>query len=246
MKKTRLFLIDIDLSYLEYTAHYLSSTRDIEVVGYITDASQAVTQIARAQPDCVVLGLAQRSCYGLDLLRKLRAISPRTAFILWTAFSSNTVLQLSLETGADMFLCKPVPMEQLHKCILETTISKRKLIRERLAADEGATSPSPTSRIHYGLIDAGILPRMFGFSCLSESLYLLLKDGRLLCNLRRNLYPQVAQALRTTPENVERNMRTAIRHARGDDALSSMTNRQFLSFMLQKLTVNPDEAPLSA
>ncbi len=81
---------------------------------------------------------------------------------------------------------------------------------------------------------------------MSESLYLLLKDNRLLCNLRRNLYPQVAQALRTTPENVERNMRTAIRRARGDDALSSMTNRQFLSFMLQKLTTNPDEAPLSA
>ena len=242
MKKIRLFLIDIDLGYLEHTAQYLSSTRDVEVVGYVADAMQALPLIARTRPDCIVLSLAQRSCYALALLRSLRAIPEQPALIVCTAFLSETVLRLSREVGADMFLSKPVPLEHLHECIVGTTRVKRRLLEERRVLDADAASPSPTARIRQALVRAGIAPRLFGFACLAEALYRLSENERLLRNMRRNLYPQVAQALSTTPENVERNMRTAIHHARGVDTaeVSTLSNRQFLALMLRRLREDGD------
>ena len=126
MKKTRLYLIDIDLHYLEQTFQYLSATRDVEVVGYAVDAAQAQLQIARLDPDCIVLGLALRSCYGLALLRILRAIPSQPALIVCTAFPSETAMRMCRDVGADMFLSKPVTMADLHACIVETAQAKRR------------------------------------------------------------------------------------------------------------------------
>ena len=241
MKKIRLFLIDNDRSYLETTSQYLSSTREIEVAGYATDAAQAQLLIHRTQPDCIVLGLALRSCYGVALLRMLRAIPGEPALIVCTAFSSETAMQMCREVGADMFLSKPVPLEHLHDCVVRTTEAKRRLKKERLAVEAGLVFPAPTVRIRHALLREGVAPRLFGFSCLAEALYRLLEDERPLRNLRRNLYPQIARTLSSTPENVERNMRTAIRRARGDGEAAALSNRQFLARMVRRLREEPDD-----
>lgn len=237
MKKVRLFLIDIDLCYLERTAEYLSATRDVEVVGYVADAAQALPQIARTRPDCIVLSLAQRSCYALTLLRTLRAISTQQALIVCTSFLSEAALRLSRDVGADMFLSKPVPLEHLHECVVGTTRVKRRMLEEQRALEAGEGAPSPTARIRQTLMREGIVPRLFGFACLAEALYRLSENERLLRNMRRNLYPQIAQALSTTPESVERNIRTAIRRARSadGDGAAALSNRQFLARALQRL-----------
>ena len=187
MKKTRLYLIDIDLHYLEQTFQYLSATRDVEVVGYAVDAAQAQLQIARLDPDCIVLGLALRSCYGLALLRILRAIPSQPALIVCTAFPSETAMRMCRDVGADMFLSKPVTMADLHACIVETAQAKRRALAEKRALEDGQASPSPTVRIRYTLLHANVAPRLFGFSCLAEALYLLWDNERLLHNMRRNL-----------------------------------------------------------
>ena len=226
----------IDWHFLEQAYRYLSSTQDVEVIGYATDSAYALKQIQQTGPDCIVLGLAQKSCYGLALLRILRAIPSQPALIVCTSFSSDTAIQMCRDVGADMFLFKPVPFEQLHACIVDTTKTKLKSAREQRAIEAGFSSPSPTVRIRHALLCAGITPRLFGFSCLAEALY------RLLRNLRRNLYPQIAQTLVTTPENVERNMRTAIRRARGESDISSLSNRQFLGRMLRRLREEPQDS----
>ena len=240
MKKIRLFLIDIDPHYLELAFRYLSSTQDVEVVGYASDAARALALIGQAQPDCIVLSLAQRRCYGLALLRMLRAIPSQPALIVCTSFASETAIHMCRDTGADMFLNKPTPFSQLHDCVVETTRAKREMLREQRALETGRALPSPTARIRHALLIAGITPRLFGFSCLAEALHRLTEDERALRNLRRNLYPQVAQTLATSPENVERNMRTAIRHARGEGDIAALSNRQFLTRMLRGLQETPD------
>ena len=240
MNKVRLFLIDIDPRSLERTVQYLSATRDVDVLGYATDAAQAMLQIKRGMPNCIVLSLAQKCCYGLSLLRMLRTLPSEPALIVCTAFQSETALRMCQEIGADMFLAKPVPMEQLHACIIDTTGTKRRLLAERRALDAHCDQPSPSARLRRALLHMGIPSRLFGFSCLAEALYILQADERHLRNMRRNLYPRVAQALMTTPENVERNMRTAIQHARDDAEAATLSNRRFLARMLRKLREDDD------
>lgn len=235
MNKVRLFLIDIDPRFLERAAQYLSATRDVDVIGHTTDAAQGMLQIERGVADCVVLGLAQKCCCGLSLLRALRALPSQPALIVCTAFQSETAVQMCQEIGADMFLSKPVPMEQLHECIVDTSRMKRRLQAEQHALEARREPLSPTAVARRLLLSAGIPPRLFGFSCLAEALYLLHQDERRLRNLRRDLYPRVAQSLMTTPENVERNMRTAIHHAGSDEEAAKLSNRQFLLRMLRKL-----------
>ena len=51
MKKFRLYLIDIDRHFLEQAYRYLSSTQDVEVIGYATDSAYALKQIQQTGPD---------------------------------------------------------------------------------------------------------------------------------------------------------------------------------------------------
>lgn len=246
MKKIRLFLIDSNLAFLERVAEYLSTARDVEVVGYTVDVKDALSLISRAQPDCIVTGLALRSCYGLSLLRALRAIPYQPALIVYTSFSSETVLQLARDAGADMFLSKPAPLAHLHECVVSTTRTKRRILEEMRALDAGSHAASATSRIHRALTSAGISARLYGFACLSEALYLLMEDERLLRNLRRNLYPRIAQALGKSPESIERNMRTAILHAAQAQEAEPVSNQQFLRDMLGILRKTGGKTTLTA
>ena len=162
---------------------------------------RACSKSSAAWRTASVLGLAQKCCCGLSLLRALRALPSQPALIVCTAFQSETAVQMCQEIGADMFLSKPVPMEQLHECIVDTSRMKRRLQAEQRALEARRESAlPPTAAARRLLLSAGIPPRLFGFSCLAEALYLLHQDERRLRNLRRDLYPRVAQSLMTTPE----------------------------------------------
>lgn len=237
MKKIRVFLIDSSLRYLEWVTEYLSGARDIEIAGHAVDAAKAMHLIARTQPDCIVTGLALRSFYGLSFLRSLSAIPSRPALIVCTFFSSDTAVFMSKDIGADMFLIKPVSPSHLHECIVGTTLAKRRMLEQVRALTASSPVASATARIHRALVDAGVSPRLDGFACLSQALFMLMENERLLSNLRRNLYPSVGRLLDKTPESVERNIRTAIirAHAGEGEAQLCRTNHRFLADMLKKL-----------
>jgi CheY-like chemotaxis protein len=67
----RVLLVDDNADYRDLLRRLLEDHADAEVVGYVADGREALVEIARLQPDTVVLDLAMPRLDGLDLLSRL-------------------------------------------------------------------------------------------------------------------------------------------------------------------------------
>lgn len=56
----------------------------------------------------------------------------------------------------------------------------------------------------------GLTSKYQGYHQLAEAIRLVLGNDDFLLNVTKNIYPAVAKEMRTTPQSVERNIRTAI------------------------------------
>ena len=77
------------------------------------DGLSAWEAFVRKQPDVVILDIGLPRLDGLDVCRRLRALSERIAIIFVTSREDEFDRVLGLELGADDYLCKPFSMREL-------------------------------------------------------------------------------------------------------------------------------------
>jgi len=77
------------------------------------DGFEAVTQFEQAKPDFVFLDINMPNKDGLETLRDLRAISDDVPIFMLTSTADEYVVEQCVEDGADFFLRKDVPANQL-------------------------------------------------------------------------------------------------------------------------------------
>jgi DNA-binding NtrC family response regulator len=89
------------------------------------DGATAVRAIAEAsQPfDVVLLDLRLPDSNDLTLLSRLRQLSPRTQFILMTAFGTAEVVQGALDMGAFRVVAKPLDMNEVASLVVRAHAS---------------------------------------------------------------------------------------------------------------------------
>lgn len=238
MKKIRLFIVDDDREYIDQARRYLQASGEIEVVDAVSDGFDAARRILQAQPDCLLTGLVLRRVNGFSLLRAIHPGLKRCVVIVCGEFASPTAIEMSVRAGADMFLSKPVPLPHLQECVVSAVRMKRRLEAEKERAQAVAPAIPANAEVYRALLNRGISPRMQGFSCLAEGLHRLLDNRQLLRNLRRNLYPGIAETLHCSPESVERSIRLAIRRAVAGTDAQPDTNRRFLTRVLEEILEN--------
>jgi CheY-like chemotaxis protein len=67
----RVLLAEDDADHRDLTRRFLERDGTAEVVGYVSDGREALTEITRLHPDVVVLDLAMPRLDGLDVLARL-------------------------------------------------------------------------------------------------------------------------------------------------------------------------------
>jgi hypothetical protein len=67
----RVLLVEDDPDHRDLTRRFLEDEATAEVVGYVSDGREALTEIERLRPDTVVLDLAMPRLDGMDLLARL-------------------------------------------------------------------------------------------------------------------------------------------------------------------------------
>jgi len=77
------------------------------------DGLEAWRAFERALPDLVVLDILMPRMDGLELCRRLRALSERLPILFLTSRDEELDRVLGLELGADDYLCKPFSMREL-------------------------------------------------------------------------------------------------------------------------------------
>jgi two-component system, OmpR family, response regulator MprA len=91
--------------------------RALRLEGYRTELAEdgraALTAIAEAPPDAVVLDVLMPHVDGLDVCRRLRAAGDLTPVLVLTARDSVADRVRGLDAGADDYLIKPFALEEL-------------------------------------------------------------------------------------------------------------------------------------
>jgi DNA-binding NarL/FixJ family response regulator len=99
------------------------------VVARAGDGRAAVEAIERERPDLAVLDVQMPQLSGIEVARAVRATSPNTAFVFYTAFGDRSLLADALGAGARGFVLKEAPLQDLVRAV------------ERVAAGEAYVDP---------------------------------------------------------------------------------------------------------
>jgi DNA-binding NtrC family response regulator len=78
-------------------------------------AGEALAKFRRAKPPLVISDIRMPDGDGLSVMRQVRALSPRTAVILLTAFACVPDAVAAMKDGACDYLVKPVSFEELER-----------------------------------------------------------------------------------------------------------------------------------
>ena len=95
----------------------LSTQPDFAVVGEAGSGAEAVQQAADLRPDVVLLDLEMPGMDGVEALQQMRAHSPGMRVIVFTAFDSDERILAAVQAGAQGYILKGVPRDQLFEAV---------------------------------------------------------------------------------------------------------------------------------
>jgi len=121
---------------------------DIEVIGEAADGDEAVRLAQTLMPDVVVMDWAMPGTNGLVATRKITETLPKTAVIILSMHSEDTLVRQSLDAGARGYILKNVVDLGLETAIRKVAAGEIALDPQvaRLARLKGETHTSLTER----------------------------------------------------------------------------------------------------
>jgi two-component system response regulator PilR (NtrC family) len=127
--ETNILVVDDERSMREFLSILL------EREGYGTDkaedAEQALRLLDTGVYDLVISDVSMPGLSGLDLLERIKLVTPETAVLLITAFSTAEQAVEAMKLGAYDYIPKPFKVEEI-KVLVRNALEKRQLVRENL------------------------------------------------------------------------------------------------------------------
>ena len=96
-----------------------------EVVGEAGDGRSALEGIAETQPAAVLLDLSMPDMDGLQAIPEIRGGDPDVAIIVLSGFSADRMSGAAIERGADGYVEKGTPMQELRETT-RTAVARRR------------------------------------------------------------------------------------------------------------------------
>ncbi len=95
----------------------LETQPDFTIVGEAASGAQAVARAAELRPDVILLDLELPEMDGVAALRAIRAADPTAKVIIFTAFDTDERILGAVQAGAQGYLLKGAPREDLFQAI---------------------------------------------------------------------------------------------------------------------------------
>jgi DNA-binding NarL/FixJ family response regulator len=129
----RLLLVDDHPVVREGLAALLGRQTDLQVVAEASNGRQAIDLFRQHQPDLVLMDLQMPELGGVEAIKTIRAEFPTARFIVLTTFDGDEDIFRALQAGAQGYLLKDAPREELLAAI-RTVASGGKHIAPEVAA----------------------------------------------------------------------------------------------------------------
>ncbi len=95
----------------------LGTQPDFLVVGAAASGAEAVRLVDTLQPDLVLLDIEMPGMDGVEALKRLRVAQPAVRAIIFTAFDTDERIMQAVRAGAQGYLLKGAPREDLFNAI---------------------------------------------------------------------------------------------------------------------------------
>ncbi len=95
----------------------LGTQPDFEIIGAASDGEETLRQVATLRPDVLLLDLEMPHLDGVETLRRLATAGRSTPTIVFTAFDTDDRIVEAVRAGAQGYLLKGAPREELFNAI---------------------------------------------------------------------------------------------------------------------------------
>lgn len=99
-----------------------SSDGNIEVLSTATDGAQALEHAKQEHPDVVLMDIDMPGMDGIEATRRMLSLTPRPHVLILTALSPSSTVQLAIEAGAEGFVSKTDPAENIVKHVQDVCL----------------------------------------------------------------------------------------------------------------------------
>ena len=140
----RVLLVDDDALVRAGLRMILGAAGDIDVIGEVDDGSRAAAAVAEHRPDVVLMDIRMPELDGITATERVRAAADAPHVVVLTTFHIGDEVLRALRAGADGFLLKDSPPEEIIQAV------------RRVAAGDAMLSPSVTKTLlaHVGDVQA--------------------------------------------------------------------------------------------
>ena len=121
----------------------LAASHRYEVCGEAVDGLDCLEQVEALKPDLLLLDIMMPRLSGLDVVPRVRSVSPDTRIVILSSQESRVAVSQALQGGVDGFLSKDVLLSELLDA-LDAACEGRRYLSARLAG--GATRPGDATR----------------------------------------------------------------------------------------------------
>ena len=147
----RILLVDDHGLFRSGMRSILETQPDIEVVAEAESGEQAVELVRQSPPDVVLMDVHMPGTGGIEATRRVLRAAPEARVIALTALEDEPFPRKLLDAGAEGYLTKGCPAEELLKAIRQVAGGERyvsgdvlkKLGLSRLAGGEKGSPPCP-------------------------------------------------------------------------------------------------------
>ncbi len=251
MNTIRAVIVDDNDELRNSMTQYLSTQKDISIVGEAANGQDALKMIQEKQPDVVLLDMIMPSLDGFGVLSQLQRMSleKRPRVIAVTALGRDDFIRRAVELGVMYYMIKPVDLPVLVDRIREVAAHQAAAALEPLYA----AGQNLDDRISNIFLAMGIPAHIKGYQYLREGIKLVIETPEMIGGITKELYPAIARRFGTTSSKVERAIRHAIEVAwsRGRvDTLNKAfgcevaqpddkpTNGEFIALIADKLSMD--------
>jgi DNA-binding NarL/FixJ family response regulator len=142
----RIILVDDHALVREGVGRLLEAEPDMRVIASFGEGNAAVRFAAREAPEVAILDISLPGANGIDVARRLRAVSPKTQLLMLSMHAQSEYVQQAIATGAAGYVLKECAGDEVAQAVRAVHAGQRYL-SSRLSLPVIGAAEDPLERL---------------------------------------------------------------------------------------------------